>query len=105
MLRPNIAKSSLQHKRVEFHGLEGHREALLQLEPVVEETERHLLHRRAEQLREELLDAHLKWWFQKSIQGDTSGCSLGFVEVKTKVAFQYMLLILKRDFCFDVNNT
>ena len=28
-----------------------------------------------------------------------------FVNIKTKVAFQYMLLILKLNFCFDVNNT
>ena len=39
------------------------------------------------------------------IQGDLSGCSLGFVDIKIKVAFQYMLLTIKRNFCFDVENT
>ena len=28
-----------------------------------------------------------------SIQGDTSGCSLGLVDINTKIEFQYMLLI------------
>ena len=37
--------------------------------------------------------------------GDPSGCSLGFVDNNTKAMFQYMLLILKHIFCFDVNNT
>ena len=80
MLRLRHAILSLEHKRVEFHGLQGHREPLFQLESVVEETERHLLHRRAEQLREELLDAHLKWQLQNfqvfqthsSVQNDNS---------------------------------
>ena len=39
------------------------------------------------------------------IQDDQSGCSLGFVDIKTKVASQYMLLLLKHNFCFDDNNT
>ena len=37
------------------------------------------------------------------IQGDTSGSSQPPVDIKTKVVFQHMLLILKRNFCFDVN--
>ena len=37
------------------------------------------------------------------IQGDTSGRTKPPVDIKTKVAFQYMLFILKRNFCFDVN--
>ena len=37
------------------------------------------------------------------VQGDTSGCSLGFVDIKTKVEFLITLLILKLNFCFDVN--
>ena len=39
------------------------------------------------------------------VQGDPTGCFPVFVDIKTKVAFQYMLLTLKRNFCFDVNNT
>ena len=39
------------------------------------------------------------------IQGDHSGCSRGLGNIKTRVAFQHKLLILKRNFCFDVNNT
>ena len=38
------------------------------------------------------------------IKGDHSGCCLGLVDIKTKLTFQYMLIILKRNFCFDVNN-
>ena len=42
----------------------------------------------------------------RTIQGDRSGCSLGLIDIKTKVAFQYMLLILKQhNFCLDINNT
>ena len=40
----------------------------------------------------------------KMLQGGTSGCSLGFVDIKTKVALQHMLLILKHNLCFDVKN-
>ena len=39
------------------------------------------------------------------LQGDHSGCSLCLVGFKTKVVFQYMLLIVKLNFCFYVNNT
>ena len=38
-------------------------------------------------------------------QGDHSGCSLGFVDNKTKAELSYMDLILKRNLCFDVNTT
>ena len=38
-----------------------------------------------------------------SLQGDPSGSSQPPVDIKTKVAFQYMLLILIHNFCFDVN--
>ena len=37
------------------------------------------------------------------LQGDHSGCVKPPIDTKTKVAFQYMVLILKRNFCFDVN--
>ena len=33
-----------------------------------------------------------------ALQGDTSGCALGFVDSKTKVVFYFMLLLLKRNF-------
>ena len=36
------------------------------------------------------------------ILGDPSGCLLSFVDIKTKVALQYMLLLPKCDFCFDI---
>ena len=39
------------------------------------------------------------------IQGDTSRCSLGSNDMKIKVAFQYMLITLKLNFCFDINRT
>ena len=42
------------------------------------------------------------------LQVDPSRCSLGCLDIKTKVVFQYMLLIrviLKRSFCFDINTT
>ena len=39
-----------------------------------------------------------------SIQGYPSRCSLGLVDIKTKVVFQYLLLILKRNFSFDLWN-
>ena len=32
---------------------------------------------------------------QFTVQGDHSGCCLGYVDIKTKVAFQYRLLILR----------
>ena len=39
-------------------------------------------------------------------QGDHSGCSLGFVDIKAKVAFQYKeYILLKCSLCFDVNQT
>ena len=37
------------------------------------------------------------------IQGDPSGSSQPPVDIKWKVAFQYMLLIQKCNFCFNVN--
>ena len=37
------------------------------------------------------------------VQGDHSGCVKPPVDTKTKVAFKYMGLIPKRNFCFDVN--
>ena len=40
-----------------------------------------------------------------NVQGDPSGCSLGFVDIKTKVEFSYKDHILKRYLCFDVNKT
>ena len=36
------------------------------------------------------------------VQGDTSGCSLGLVDIKIKVVFY---VVLKQNFCFDVNRT
>ena len=41
-------------------------------------------------------------WSQ--IQGCPSGCTLPFVDIKTKVWSQYKLLIVKCDFQFDVNS-
>ena len=38
-----------------------------------------------------------------TVQGDTSDSSKPHVDINTKLAFQYKLLILKRNFCFDVN--
>ena len=37
------------------------------------------------------------------IQGDTSGCSPGFVDTIANIAFQYKEHILKVNLCFDVN--
>ena len=37
------------------------------------------------------------------IQGDHSGCAKPPIDNTTKVLFQYMGLILKRNFCLDVN--
>ena len=37
------------------------------------------------------------------LQGDHSGCAKPPLEIKTKVPFLYMDLILKRNICFDVN--
>ena len=39
----------------------------------------------------------------RDIQGDHSPCSQPPVDTKTNVAFYYMGLILKRNFCFAVN--
>ena len=44
------------------------------------------------------------FWSLQFIQGDPSSCSQPPVDIKTKVAFQYMLLILKHNFCCDVNS-
>ena len=38
------------------------------------------------------------------LQGDPSGCSRGFVGNKTNDVFQFMLLMSKCNFCFDVNH-
>ena len=52
------------------------------------------------------------WWIIEAkgecqitdvLQGDHSGFSLGLIDNKTKVPFQYMLLILKRNISFYVN--
>ena len=43
-----------------------------------------------------------KW---ANVQVDHSDCSLGLIDIKTKVAFQYMLLIIKHNFCFEVSTT
>ena len=40
-----------------------------------------------------------------SVQGEPSGCSLDLVDIKTRVLIQYDLLMLKCNYCFDVNNT
>ena len=40
-----------------------------------------------------------------TVEVDHSDCSEGLVDTKTKVVFQYMLMILKRNFSCDVNNT
>ena len=40
---------------------------------------------------------------EEELQGDQSGSSQSSVDIKTKVVFKYMLLILKRNFCFDVS--
>ena len=39
------------------------------------------------------------------IQGDHSGCVIGCVDIKTKVAFYNTDLIIKCNLCFDVNTT
>ena len=49
---------------------------------------------------------HARFWLElpeKKVQGDTSGGFQPTVDIRTKVAFQYMLLILKHNFCFYVN--
>ena len=38
-----------------------------------------------------------------TVQGDPSGSSQPPVDIKTKVAFQYMIVIPKHNFCFNVN--
>ena len=43
--------------------------------------------------------------FLIDMQGDPLGCFLCFVDIKTKVALKSKLLILKRNFCFEVDNT
>ena len=37
------------------------------------------------------------------LQGDQAACSKPPVDTKAQVAFQYMSVILKRNFCFDGN--
>ena len=39
------------------------------------------------------------------LQGDMSGCSQGFVDIKIEAAIELRLLILKLNFCFVVNRT
>ena len=53
---------------------------------------------------------HYQNWAQKAtrlvdltVQGDHSGCAKPPVDIKTKVPFYYMGLILNWNFCFDVN--
>ena len=41
------------------------------------------------------------WW--SSVQGDHSGCVKPPVNIKTKVVFYYIGLVLKHNFGFDVN--
>ena len=57
--------------------------------------------------RDILMRTLLQWTLQWFVQGDHSGCSLGLVDIKTKVVFQYMLLtrILKSYLWIDVNST
>ena len=47
------------------------------------------------------------YWSLKitQVQGDHSGCDKHPVDFKTKVAFQYMGLILIRNFCFEANES
>ena len=52
----------------------------------------------------ELWKVFLSWIINSSyIQGDTTGSSQPPVDIKTNGVFQYMLLILKHNFCFDVS--
>ena len=37
------------------------------------------------------------------VQGDYSGCVKPLVDIKTNFAFQYMLIIVKHNFGFEVN--
>ena len=39
------------------------------------------------------------------VLGDTSGCSLGSVDIKAKIPFQYRESIQKRNLDFDFNKT
>ena len=45
-----------------------------------------------------LYDSH------EEVQGDHSGCTLGVIDLKTKVVF-YKEQILKLNLCIDVNQT
>ena len=47
----------------------------------------------------------LSQYLSNIVQGDPSGWSQPPVDMETNVAFQYMLLVLKRNFCFDVNRS
>ena len=38
------------------------------------------------------------------VQGETSDCSLGFVDILKKVVLVYKELLVKRNLCFDVYN-
>ena len=49
--------------------------------------------------------ASARKFFFVSVQDDTSHCSFVSVDMKTKVLFQYMLLILKHNFRFKFNGT
>ena len=42
---------------------------------------------------------------QLKLQGDLSGCVMGFVDIKTKVAFQDKSYKLKHNLCFEVTIT
>ena len=43
--------------------------------------------------------------YYEHLQGDTSGCFLGFVDIKREAVFHYEEDVLKRNLCFDVNKT
>ena len=45
----------------------------------------------------------LGFWNTTTVEGGSSGCSQPPVDINMNVAFQYMLLILNRNFCCDVN--
>ena len=40
-----------------------------------------------------------------NVQGDPSGCSIGFVDIKAKFLIHHMLLILIGNSYFDLNST
>ena len=44
-------------------------------------------------------------YFRFTLQGDHSGCVKPPVDIKTNVAFQYMGIIQKQNYCFNVNGS